>query len=425
MATTERFMAELFDLTPADEALERLLDAMQEQTGDPEMSAVEEALGRIVASPLHSPQSLPSFVRSTMDGYALRAADSYGASEALPAYLQVAGEVLMGESPHLVIESGLCALVHTGGMVPEGADAVVMVERTRQSRTGEIEVLRPVAAGENLIQIGEDVGADSLLFAAGHRLRPQDIGGLCALGITRVPLVPKPRIAVISTGDEVVLPSSVPKPGQVRDVNSYTIAGLIEQAGGIPDRRGVVADDYGEILKQARAALESSDALVISAGSSVSVRDLTARVIGALGEPGVLVHGVNIKPGKPTILAVCDGKAVIGLPGNPVSAFVSARLFLLPALRKLLGLAPRGRSVPDVSSGLRARLGRNISSAAGRTDYVPVRLERGPGKTVTAEPVFGKSNLIYTLIHADGLVTVPVDANGLHRDDEVEVTLFS
>ena len=417
-------MAEFLDLTPADEALERLLDAMHERSIEPEEAAAKESLGRILARPLISPQALPSFVRSTMDGYALLAADSYGASEALPAYLQVAGEVLMGESPGFLIERGLCALVHTGGMVPEGADAVVMVERTRQSRTGEIEVLRPVAAGENLIQIGEDVAEQSLLFPAGHRLRPQDIGGLCALGITRVPLVPKPRIAVISTGDEVVSPSAAPKPGQVRDVNSYTIAALIDEAGGIGERRGVLADDYDAILREAQSALEDSDALVISAGSSVSVRDLTARVIAALGEPGVLVHGVNIKPGKPTILAVCGGKAVIGLPGNPVSAFVSARLFLLPAVRKLLGLAPRGRSIPDILSGLRARLGRNISSAAGRTDYVPVRLANGPGESVTAEPVFGKSNLIYTLVHADGLVTVPVDANGMHRGDEVAVTLF-
>mgnify|MGYP005851544245 CR=1 FL=1 len=425
MVIMESFMAEFFDLTPADQALKRVLDAMRERHLEPEEAAAEDALGRILARPLCSPQALPSFVRSTMDGYALRAADSYGASETLPAYLQVAGEVLMGESSGFVIESGRCALVHTGGMVPEGADAVIMVERTRKSRTGEIELLRPVAVGENLIQIGEDVAADSLLFTAGHRLRPQDIGGLCALGITRVPLVGKPRIAVISTGDEVVSPSAAPEPGQVRDVNSYTIASLIEQAGGTPDRRGVVADDYEAILTEARAALQDSDALVISAGSSVSVRDLTARVIDALGEPGVLVHGVNIKPGKPTILAVCGGKAVIGLPGNPVSAFVSSMLFLLPAVRKLLGLEPRGMALKGASTGLKARLGRNIGSAAGRIDYVPVRLEGEPGAALTAEPVFGKSNLIYTLIHADGLVTVPVDSNGLHRDDEVEVTLFS
>ncbi len=416
-------MAEIFRLSRPEDALEALLSSLAPGPLDRELLSAAESLGRVCAEDLHSPQALPSFVRSTMDGYAVRAADTYGASEGLPAYLHLAGEVPMGSDSGLRFKKGECALVHTGGMIPEGADAVVMVEQTQKSRNDEIEVLRSVAEGENSVQIGEDVAEGSLIFPAGQRLRPQDIGGLTALGITRLSLAARPRVAILSTGDEVLPPETSLVPGKVRDINSYTLSALVEEAGGVPDRRGIIADNHERILSAAQTALQESDILVISAGSSVSVRDLTAKVIDALGSPGVLVHGVSIKPGKPTILAVCDGKPVIGLPGNPVSAFVAARLFLLPVLRKLLGL--REYPAKTAERTVRARLGRKIASSAGRADFVPVKLVYTDRGLPTAEPVFGKSNLIFTLIHADGLVSIPVDANGLHGDDEVEVQLFS
>ncbi len=421
-------MPELFDLTPPKDALEKLLSAVREALrkgagtagADHELIPVEEALGRVTAGEVRSPHPLPAFIRSTMDGYAVRAADTYGASESLPAYLTVTGEVLMGTAPDLNIGNGECAVVHTGGMLPRGADAVVMIERTQRSREGEIEVLRPVAVGENVIQVGEDIESRAVIFGPGHRLRPQDIGGLTALGITEIDAARKPQVAIISTGDEVIPPEEELGPGKVRDINSYTLSALVEQAGGAPDRRGIVPDRYEAVLQEVETALESADILVITAGSSVSVRDLTVKVIEALGEPGVLVHGVSLKPGKPTILAVCGGKPVIGLPGNPVSALVAARLFLLPAVAMLLGVEQSGF---HTSATVKAGLTRNISSLPGREDYIPVRLLSG--QTPEAEPVFGKSNLIYTLIHADGLITVPLDANGLHSGDEVEVVLFS
>lgn len=377
-----------------------------------------EALGRVLSEAATASEPLPAFTRSTMDGYAVRAADTYGATESLPAYLTVIGEVAMGQVAETPAGPAQAFLVHTGGMIPPGADAVVMLEQTQKLGSGEIEVLRPVAPGENLVTAGEDIKTGEPLFPAGHLLRPQDIGGLLALGLTHVSVAVRPRVAIISTGDEVVPPEATPGPGQVRDVNTYTVAGLVTEAGGTPLPGGIVPDNYEALLSAARATLDRADILVLSAGSSVSTRDLTAAVVNELGRPGVLVHGVALKPGKPTILGVCAGKPVLGLPGNPVSAMVAAELFLRPLLAHLQGMTepPAGRYVA-------ATLARNVSSQAGREDHVPVKIIEQDGK-VWAEPVLGKSNLIYTLVRANGMIEVPLDANGLHRGDPVRVRMF-
>ena len=336
----------------------------------------------------------------------------------MPAYLSVIGEVPMGRASGLTVGVSEAALIHTGGMVPTGADSVVMLEQTQRLDSSSIEVLRAVAPGENTVGVGEDVKTGELLLGAGHLLRPQDLGGLMALGITHVRVASRPRVAIISTGDEVVTPETMPEPGQIRDVNAYTVAGVVTQAGGVPLPKGIVGDDYAALCHAARAALADADVLVISAGSSVSSRDLTAKVVNDLGEPGVVIHGVALKPGKPTILGVCDGKPVVGMPGNPVSAMVVAGLFLTPLLARM-----QGQAKPGVRRRVTARLTHNISSAPGREDYVPVRLIENDGQ-LWAEPVFGKSSLIYTLVNADGELHVPLDSNGLHRGGLVEVELF-
>jgi len=324
----------------------------------------------------------------------------------------------MGGASDIKLGPAQAAVVYTGGMIPAGADAVVMIERTQKLDAANVEVLRAVAPGENVIGIGEDIKAGEALLSPGHVLRPQDLGGLMALGITRVAVATRPRVAIVSTGDEVVPPEAEPGPGQVRDVNTYTVAGLVVRAGGIPLPQGVVPDDLKALLAAAQAGLDGADVLVISAGSSVSTRDLTAEVINRLGKPGVLVHGVSVKPGKPTILGMCGDKPAIGLPGNPVSAMVVASLFLSPVVWRLQGVAaPPGRR------RVTARLAHNVASAPGREDYVQVRLAERDGQ-VWADPVFGKSNLIYTLVRADGLLRVPLDSNGLHEDELVEVELF-
>ncbi|MCC6175404.1 MAG: molybdopterin molybdotransferase MoeA [Chloroflexi bacterium] len=408
---------ELFNvLTPGD-AFGRLAPFLKGPRAT-ERIRTQHALSRVLAAPLASPSDLPAFPRSTMDGYAVRAADTFGASEGLPAYLTVVGEVLMGQTPERGPRLGETVRIATGGMVPEGADAVVMVEHTQDVDGSTIEVLRPVAPGEHVIQVGEDVTRGDALLPAGHTLRPQDIGGLLALGITDVDVASRLRVGIISGGDEVVPPEQEPAPGQVRDINSYTIATMVERAGHIPVRMGIVPDVYPDLERAAREGLEQVDVLILSAGSSVSTRDMTAQVIASLGEPGVLVHGVSLKPGKPTILAMVGDRPVFGLPGNPVSCMVTFDLFVGPTLHRLSG----GQGLPQ-RPALLARLARNVASAPGREDYFQVRIEQRPDG-LWAEPVFGKSNLIYTLVKSDGMVKIALDKGGLTEGEWVQVLVF-
>jgi molybdopterin molybdotransferase len=303
-------------------------------------------------------------------------------------------------------------------MLPTGADAVVMIELTQTAREDEIEILKAVAPGENILRTGDDILEGAEMLPAGHILRAQDVGGLAALGLTHIQVARAPRVALLATGDEVVPPDVEPQLGQVRDVNSYAVAAQVERAGGVAVRAGIAPDNYAELKHLAESALAEADMLVLSAGSSVSVRDMTAEVINELGEPGVLVHGVALKPGKPAILAVCAGKPVIGLPGNPVSAMVVADLFVVPAVYRLLGL-----SQPPGHRSVRATLTHNLPSQAGRLDYTPARLVTREG-TLYAEPLFGKSNQIFTLVFADGMILTPTDSNGLQAGESVEVRLF-
>jgi len=276
-----------------------------------------------------------------------------------------------------------------------------------------------VAPGENVVQPGEDVRQGETILPRGHVLRAQDLGGLPALGITRAKVTRRPRVAILSMGDEVVDPAATPAPGQIRDVNSYTIAAQVSRAGGEPVRLGLVGDDYEDQLAAARKGLENAHALVLSAGSSVSSRDLTADIINALGDPGVLVHGLSIRPGKPAILGLVEGKAAFGLPGNPVSAMIVFDLVVRPTLYRLAGCVQ-----PPEPATTRAALTHDIASAPGREDYVPVKVFGNGRDELKAEPVFGKSNLIFTLIRADGLVQVPLDKAGLYAGETVPVRLF-
>lgn len=410
-------MKPLLTLTPREEALERLNAALLPVTVEKESLNAQDALGRVLAEDITAPHPLPHFARSLMDGYAVRAADTVGASESLPAYLHVIGELPMGRAPELSVGAGEAALIHTGGAMPEGADAVVILERTQEAGPREIEVLRAVAPGENVIPVGEDVRTGDVVLKAGSRLRPQELGGLAALGITRVQVARKPRVALISTGDELVPPEVMPGLNQVRDLNSTAIGALVEEQGGIPLRYGIIRDDADALYAAAFQGMAEADVVIITAGSSLSVRDITADVIGRLGKPGVLVHGVPLKPGKPTILAVCDGKPVFGLPGNPVSALNTARLFVVPTLWCLQGADPPRRGV------VHARLAENVPAASGREFFASVRLEeRADG--VWAVPVFGESNLIFTLVRSVGVVHVPLGATGLPQGAEVDVMLF-
>jgi molybdopterin molybdotransferase len=395
-----------------------------------ERIATPDAQGRVLAEGATAPHELPTFIRSTVDGYAVLARDTHGASSGMPAYLDVVGEAPMGQLVDFTLQPGQAALVHTGGMVPRGADAVVMIEQTHRAggpmfggqalqpdfEPYAIEVYKPVASGDSCIFPGEDVKEGEVVLEAGQRLRPQDIGGLLAVGITKVTVARPPRVGIVSQGDEVVPPEVEPGPGQVRDVNSYTLAGLVREVGGIPLNYPIAPDTEAGLDAIVQRAFDEADIIVISAGSSVSYRDLTAGAINKLGKPGVLVHGVAIRPGKPTILALCDGKPVFGLPGNPVSCINIFKVFVIPAIRLMLGeKSPREHVV-------RARLARNIPAASGRADFVRVRLEERDGET-WAVPVFGKSNLIFTLIRSEGVVEVPLNSNGIPTGELVRVII--
>ena len=417
-------MTEFFNVLPPDDARKLLFEHLTWRTSS-QIVATEESQDRVTFEGVQAPEALPAFRRSTMDGYAVRAADTFGAGESLPAMLSVVGEVNMGEVADIILTPYQAAVVHTGGMIPETADAVVQVEHTQSitgdehmSPQGEIEVMKAVAVGQNVLQIGEDVTFGEEVLPRGHLIRPQDIGGLLALGIVNVLVARSPRVAIIGTGDEVIPPQANPAPGEIRDINSYTIAGQTKIGGGIPHLLGIIPDDQGALQTAAQSALEDNDMIVFSAGSSVSSRDMTATIIDALGDPGVLLHGVATRPGKPTILGVVNGKPILGLPGNPVSAMVQYAMFGIPALHRLQGLqsAPRRGIVW-------AKLSTNISSETGREDYVPSRLHDSP-EGLIASPVFGKSNLIYTLVNADGLLKVPLNKGGLTAGEWVEVQLF-
>ena len=381
-----------------------------------ETVALSGAHGRVPAQPIRAPHDLPGFARATVDGFAVRAADTYGASEGLPSYLDVTGAVLMGRAPEVAVAPGIAVAMPTGGVLPEGADAVVMVEHTQETMPGTIEVVRPVAPGEGLVRADEDARAGAELLPAGRRLRAQDVGLLAAAGATEVRVHARPRVAIVSTGDEIVPPGTEDLAiGQIRDATASALGALVRDAGGDPDPRGIVPDDRDALAAVLRDAVASCDVVVVSAGSSVGARDETAAVVAGLGEPGIWTHGIALRPGKPTLLADCGGVPVIGLPGNPRSALVVFRVIGMPIVR-LVG----GMTDPPPEPTVRARLERSVPSAAGRLDVVQVTVRDG-----IATPLFGASALLTILTAADGCIVVPHDATGLPAGSEVDVTLYT
>ena len=380
------------------------------------------AVGRVLAGPVVAPEAVPSFLRATMDGYAVRARDTFGASVGAPQYLEIKGEVDMGAVPERGVAPGEALRVPTGAMLPAGADAVVMIEYTAEHPDKTLEVRRAVAPGENVLQPGEDVQAGELLFEAGMQLRPQDIGLLAALGIARLTTYQKPRVAIISSGDEIVPIKQRPGPGQVRDANAYLAAAQVQAWGGIPLIKGIIADEFAALRAALTAALIEADLILISGGSSVGVRDLTLSAIQDLPGAQILVHGVAIRPGKPTILAAVGengAQPLLGLPGHPASAAVVMEVLGRPLLEHLAGLKPQ----PSWGRTVAASLSRNLAGASGREDYVRVRLRR-EGETLWADPILGPSGLISPLVKSDGLAMIPLGVEGLFKGEQVVVRLF-
>jgi len=377
-----------------------------------ETVALAQAGGRVPTAAIAARAALPGFDRSSVDGYAVRARDTFGASEGIPAYLRVTGAVRMGTSAQDDVVGQTAVAIPTGGMLPPGADAVVMIEHSQEAMPGTVEVVRPVAPGENVVRSDEDAAPGATLVSPGRPLRAQDVAMLAAAGVSEIAVHAAPRVTILATGDEVVTPDTPAlAPGQVRDALSASIGVLIHEAGGLPVSAAIVPDDRDQLRDALAEAVTTSDFVVICAGSSVGGRDETAAAVASLPDSEIWCHGLAIKPGKPTLLARSGEIPIIGLPGNPRSALVIFRTIGMPLLRRV-----GGWSVDPRPGSIRARLSRDLPSAAGRLDVVQVRL-----RDDEAEPIFGPSALLSVLTAADGYVIVEEDANGLSAGDAVDV----
>jgi molybdopterin molybdotransferase len=406
-------MKNFFQVTAPDDVIAMRNDFSPVKT---EMISLDQANGRVLAEDFISPENLPGFTRATMDGYAVKASSTFGASESGPAFLTIRGSVAMGAVPDFFVGAGEAARISTGAMLPDGTDAVVMIEHTQTLDGTTIEAYKSVAPGQHVIQADEDIAKGQPALAAGTDIRSQESGLLAALGCETVKVYKKPVVSILSTGDEIVAVSHPLPPGKIRDVNAYTLAGFVADAGAVPVRLGIVEDDFDRMLTVCQNALPQSDMVIISGGSSMGTRDLTVQVLAALPDTEVLVHGISISPGKPTILARAGYRPFWGLPGQITSAMVAFTAVVRPFLDRLAGRTRTRREAFPLS----ARLTRNVPSVQGRVDYVRVRLEK-KHDGLWAEPILGKSGLISTMVKADGLVAIGMHVEGMEKGDPVEV----
>lgn len=378
-----------------------------------EFVPISAAAGRILSEDIIAEEYVPDFNRSTVDGYAVRAADTFGCSDAIPAILSLQGEIRMGEDAGFALLRENCAYVPTGGALPEGADCAVMLEYTEDYGDGTIGILKPGAPGMNVIFRGDDVYPGKVVLQAGRVLTAQDIGALAAVGKTSVPVSRRLNVGIISTGDELVPPEQKPLPGQVRDVNTALLSALLTEQGAEVHSYGIIVDDEDLLRETVTRAVQECDAVLLSGGSSVGVKDASCRIIESLGE--LLLHGIALKPGKPTIMGRSGNKPLIGLPGHPVAAFVVARLFVVPLLDRLAG---RERPLWSVT----AELSESVGANHGRAQVNPCRLLRQDGR-VLALPIRSKSGLITQLAGADGFFCIERDCEGLPKGAPVQVYL--
>ena len=393
---------------------EEVLALIEEEfdfAGQPELVQLSAALGRILAEDIAAEEYVPDFDRSTVDGYAVRAKDTFGCTDAIPAILPLQGEVLMGEGAEFELNPEECVAVPTGGAVPRGADSVVMIEYTEDYGDGTIGVSKSAAPGQNMIFRGDDVYPGKVILKKGRVLSSQDIGALAAIGRVEVPVVKKLTVGVISTGDELVEPSEKPSAGQVRDVNSPMLQAMLTGFGANVINYGIVIDDEALLSEKVHKAVAECDAVLLSGGSSVGVKDAACRIIESMGS--LLLHGIAIKPGKPTILGKTGSKPLVGLPGHPVAAYFITKLFILPLLARLAGKQLETYSVP-------ARITESVSANHGRAQVHCCRLQRREGELL-ATPIRGKSGLITTLAGADGYFVIDRDCEGLPQGAEIQV----
>jgi molybdopterin molybdotransferase len=385
-----------------------------------EVLPLDQCARRILSRDIASKIDLPEFKRATMDGYAVQARSTFGASESMPALLTIVGAVEMGEVPTVSVKTGEAVRIATGGMLPDGADSVVMVEHAQAIDEHTLEIFKSAAPLQHVIEIGDDFRRGEQTLLKGSRIRPQEMGVLAALGETHVPVYRRPVVAIISSGDEIVPIEQEPGLSQLRDVNAHTLTGLIRLSGGVPLYLGISGDNLDDLHGLCRNAVAQADMVLISGGSSVGSRDFTIDVIQTLPDAEILVHGVSISPGKPTILARCKQKGIWGLPGQVASAMVVFQVMVRPMLEAIGGLSEDHLGAAHEVSAV---LSRNLASVQGREDYVRVKLVHRANE-VCAEPILGKSGLIHTMVKADGLIRIDMNSEGLNKGTPVRVILF-
>ena len=378
-----------------------------------ELVSLTGAMGRVLADDIAATEYVPDFDRSTVDGFAVRARDTFGCSDAIPAILPLQGEVLMGEGAEFELNPEECVAVPTGGALPKGADSVVMVEYTEDYGDGTIGISKSAAPGQNMIFRGDDVFPGKVILQKGRVLSCQDIGALAAIGRVEVPVAKKLTVGVISTGDELVPPEVTPGPGQVRDVNSPMLEAMLGAFGVQVINYGIVIDNEALLTEKVTKAAAECDAVLLSGGSSVGVKDAACRIIESMGS--LLLHGIAIKPGKPTIIGRAGVKPLVGLPGHPVAAYFVTKLFILPLLGRLMGRVQESYTTT-------AKITESVSANHGRAQYHCCRLERKDGE-LYAYPIRGKSGLITTLAGSDGYFCIDRDCEGLPKYAEIQVTV--
>ncbi len=378
---------------------------------------IESASNRYLYNNIKGKVDIPDFDKSTVDGYALKASDVYGASESIPAFLTYIGEVEMGKDTDLVLDYDQCVYVPTGGKLPEGCNAMVMIEHTEKIDEETIAVYKPLGEGENIIKIGEDMKKDEILLEKGRKIKSYDLGVLSAQGIWEIEVYKKPSVTIISTGDELVPPFEEIKEGQIRDINTYTIMGAVEEFGGEVINTSIVKDNYNSLKEAVEKYGEISDVVIISGGSSVGTKDNTAKVLDSLGEPGVFVEGAAIKPGKPTIISYSNDTAFIGLPGHPLSSAIVFSVFGKELFNILLNKNKTNETAVE------AYCEQNIHSTPGRETYQAVSIEERDGNSYF-RPILGKSASISTIVKADGILKMEIEEEGISKGEKRKIILI-
>ncbi|WP_427340720.1 molybdopterin molybdotransferase MoeA [Caloranaerobacter sp. DY30410] len=404
---------DFFKVVSVESARKMIVEKFMDFKLDIQEIEITKVLGRVLAEDVISDINVPEFNRSTVDGYAIISSDSHGATDTIPSFLNLIGEVKMGSKTELKITYGEAVYVPTGGMIPEGADGVIMIENVEIIDENTIAVLKPITPGENIIRAGDDIKKGSVVLKRGKRLEPQDIGVLAAIGLKNVKVYRKPKFYIISTGDELIDLDEKLDFGKIRDINGYSLSALVQQIGGEVVKRVIVRDDFNLLKKELEKAIELSDIILISGGSSVGNRDYTCQLINSFQGEGVFIHGVSIKPGKPTIVGEVCGKIVFGLPGHPVSSIIIFKVFVEYLVRKIMGM-------PYEINKTKAVMDFNIHSFPGRETYQMVTLEERQGK-IFAKPNYGKSGMITLLSNSNGYVIIKSDEEGLNKGDERDV----